>query len=40
LSVISYQFVEEIAQVNGQMTYDRKPKFDTKVLREINGLLK
>jgi hypothetical protein len=27
-------------EVNGLLTYDRKPKFDSKVLREINGLVR
>jgi hypothetical protein len=26
-------------EVNGLMTYDRKPKFDTRAIREINAML-
>jgi len=26
-------------EVNGLLTFDRKPKFDSKIPREINGLL-
>ncbi len=26
-------------EVNGLLTFDRKPKFDSKILREINGSL-
>jgi len=26
-------------EVNGLLTYDRKPKFDTRAIREINALL-
>ena len=27
-------------EVNGLMTYDRKPKFDSKALREMNQMLR
>jgi beta-galactosidase/beta-glucuronidase len=34
------QLTDVEQEVNGLLTYDRKPKFDIKVLREINGLLR
>lgn len=38
---ICYTQLTDVEQeVNGLLTYDRKPKFDSKVLREINGLLR
>jgi beta-galactosidase/beta-glucuronidase len=38
---ICYTQLTDVEQeVNGLMTYDRKPKFDTKAIREINGLLR
>ncbi|MCC7175554.1 MAG: beta galactosidase jelly roll domain-containing protein [Bryobacterales bacterium] len=38
---ICYTQITDVEQeVNGLMTYDRKPKFDSKVLRELNGLLR
>ncbi len=33
------QLTDVEQEVNGLLTYDRKPKFDSKRLREINGLL-
>jgi len=37
---ICYTQLTDVEQeINGLMTYDRKPKFDAKVLREINALL-
>jgi hypothetical protein len=27
-------------EINGMMTFDRKPKFDTRLVREINNLLR
>ena len=37
---ICYTQLTDVEQeVNGLLTYDRKPKFDSKVLREINSLL-
>jgi len=37
---VCYTQITDVEQeINGLMTYDRKPKFDSKVLREINGLL-
>jgi hypothetical protein len=37
---ICYTQLTDVEQeINGLLTYDRKPKFDSKVLREINGLL-
>ena len=29
----------EVVEVNGLLTYDRKPKFDVRAIREINALL-
>jgi hypothetical protein len=26
-------------EINGLLTYDRKPKFDSRIPREINGLV-
>jgi hypothetical protein len=38
---ICYTQLTDVEQeVNGLMTYDRKPKFDTKAIKEINGLLR
>ena len=38
---ICYTQLTDVEQeVNGLLTFDRKPKFDSKVLREINGLLR
>ncbi len=38
---ICYTQITDVEQeINGLMTYDRKMKFDAKVLRELNGLLK
>jgi beta-galactosidase/beta-glucuronidase len=38
---ICYTQITDVEQeVNGLMTFDRKPKFDPKVLRELNSLLK
>jgi beta-galactosidase/beta-glucuronidase len=38
---ICYTQLTDVEQeINGLMTYDRKPKFDSGKLREINGLLK
>jgi len=38
---ICYTQLTDVEQeVNGLMTYDRKAKFDTKAVRDINGLLK
>jgi beta-galactosidase/beta-glucuronidase len=38
---ICYTQLTDVEQeINGLMTYDRKPKFDSKLLREINALLK
>jgi hypothetical protein len=34
------QLTDVEQEVNGLLTYDRKPKFDHKVLREINGLVR
>jgi beta-galactosidase/beta-glucuronidase len=34
------QLTDVEQEVNGLLTYDRKPKFDSKVLREINGLVR
>jgi hypothetical protein len=37
---ICYTQLTDVEQeINGLLTYGRKPKFDAKVLREINGLL-
>ncbi|MBI2689190.1 MAG: glycoside hydrolase family 2 [Acidobacteria bacterium] len=37
---ICYTQLTDVEQeINGLLTYDRKPKFDAKVLREINALL-
>jgi hypothetical protein len=33
------QLTDVEQEINGLMTYDRKPKFDTKTLREINALV-
>ena len=38
---ICYTQLTDVEQeINGLMTYDRKPKFDTKAVKEINGLLR
>ena len=38
---ICYTQTTDVEQeINGVMTYDRKPKYDTKVMREINDLLR
>jgi beta-galactosidase/beta-glucuronidase len=38
---ICYTQITDVEQeINGLMTYDRKPKFDSKILRELNGMLK
>jgi beta-galactosidase/beta-glucuronidase len=38
---ICYTQLTDVEQeVNGLLTYDRKPKFDSKVLSEINGLVR
>jgi beta-galactosidase/beta-glucuronidase len=38
---ICYTQLTDVEQeVNGLLTYDRKPKFDTKAIKEINGLLR
>ena len=34
------RFTDVEQEINGLLTYDRKPKFDTKAVREINELLK
>jgi hypothetical protein len=40
LAGICYTQITDVEQeINGLMTYDRKPKFDSKSLREINALL-
>ncbi|MCC6857097.1 MAG: glycoside hydrolase family 2 [Bryobacterales bacterium] len=40
LAGICYTQITDVEQeINGLMTYDRKPKFDSKALREINALL-
>ncbi len=37
---ICYTQLTDVEQeINGLMSYDRKPKFDAKVLRELNGML-
>lgn len=37
---ICYTQLTDVEQeVNGLLTYDRKPKFDAKLLREINNLV-
>jgi hypothetical protein len=37
---ICYTQLTDVEQeINGLLTYDRKPKFDVKVIREINSLL-
>ncbi len=37
---VCYTQITDVEQeINGLMTYDRKPKFDVKVLREINAML-
>lgn len=33
------QLTDVEQEINGLMTYDRKPKFDVKAIREINGLI-
>ena len=30
----------ELSEINGLITFDRKPKFDVRDIREINGLLR
>ena len=38
---ICYTQLTDVEQeINGLMTYDRKPKFDTKAVKDINGLLR
>ena len=38
---ICYTQLTDVEQeINGLLTFDRKPKFDSKLLREINGLLR
>jgi beta-galactosidase/beta-glucuronidase len=38
---ICYTQITDVEQeINGLLTYDRKPKFDRKVLRELNGMLR
>jgi beta-galactosidase/beta-glucuronidase len=38
---LCYTQITDVEQeVNGLMTYDRKPKFDVKAVREINGLIR
>jgi hypothetical protein len=38
---ICYTQITDVEQeINGLMTYDRKMKFDSKALRELNGMLK
>jgi len=38
---ICYTQITDVEQeINGLMTYDRKPKFDSQVLRELNGMLR
>ena len=37
---ICYTQLTDVEQeINGLLTYDRKPKFDLKTLRDINNLL-
>ena len=33
------QLTDVEQEINGLLTFDRKPKFDSKILREINGLV-
>ena len=38
---ICYTQITDVEQeINGLMTYDRKMKFDSKALQEMNGLLR
>jgi hypothetical protein len=38
---ICYTQITDVEQeVNGLMTYDRKLKFESKILKELNGMLR
>jgi len=40
IGVCYTQLTDVEQEINGLMTYDRKMKFDAKILKEINALLK